>query len=576
MRSAIGARRRLFSGQDDSIGPLAGAAAAAETHVFALAGQSNMCGRAPWDSGAQPDTAKVKQIARTGSISGGTDGQVVAWNKPLDHVDAQAGKMGLDTTFAIDYLVANPSCATLILVPCAQGATSFSAGAWGVGNALSEALISRVNTYLAANPTALLKGLLWHQGESSSAISGTYRTSLEAQFAEFRSRLTGGTNMPIIVGELGTFVTVQSTSWNTISNILKNTPNRVARTACVVTESLTDIGDATHFDAPSLRIIGSRYAAAVAVAAANTSPAAGAPSKVDNLSVTEGTSGQLVCAWQAAADHESVITGYTLEWSLKGANSWTQIALGNVLTGTITGLTNGTSYDVRVKATNAIGTGPYSNVLTFAPSSGSLQVGVTDFARNGSATSGTSFSVTLTTSGGDVIVAIASRAAVNGSPTPNCTALTIGGVSATLINSFPNNTGSSLEYFKASGVPSGSITLSWTLANTAARSGAAVWSLTNANMENVRWKYAIGTTAITTSITMQLGSAVLGTFSAAAGATIAWTGLTERSAFAEFVAANGYGAEYADYISAAGETRAISATATGTRPGTSLIYVPAR
>src|ERR1019366_3206525 len=51
----------------------------------------------------------------------------------------------------------------------------------------------------------------------------------------------------------------------------------------------------------------------------------------------------------------SAITGYVITPS-----SGSPVTVGNVLTSTVTGLTNGTAYTFKVAAINAVGTGPQS------------------------------------------------------------------------------------------------------------------------------------------------------------------------------------------------------------------------
>lgn len=94
----------------------------------------------------------------------------------------------------------------------------------------------------------------------------------------------------------------------------------------------------------------------------------GAPS---NVVGTPGD-GQVVLTWDVASDGGSLIIDYLVEYSTDGA-IWTTFADGvSSTTGaTVTGLTNGTAYQFRVSAINAIGTGPAS-----LPSTSVAPVGV--------------------------------------------------------------------------------------------------------------------------------------------------------------------------------------------------------
>ncbi len=75
-------------------------------------------------------------------------------------------------------------------------------------------------------------------------------------------------------------------------------------------------------------------------------------------------------AWTAPASNGgSSITDYIVEYSLSGANTWTVFSDGTSTTtsAAVTGLTNGTAYDFRVSAVNALGTGAVSASATSTP-----------------------------------------------------------------------------------------------------------------------------------------------------------------------------------------------------------------
>ena len=92
----------------------------------------------------------------------------------------------------------------------------------------------------------------------------------------------------------------------------------------------------------------------------------GAPSSVE---VRTGGTGRLTVSWEApASDGGSDITGYTVEWK-ESSDSWDAASDVSSTTTTatsytISGLSPGTEYAVRVAATNAGGAGPASSEVT--------------------------------------------------------------------------------------------------------------------------------------------------------------------------------------------------------------------
>ncbi len=91
-----------------------------------------------------------------------------------------------------------------------------------------------------------------------------------------------------------------------------------------------------------------------------------APAKVTNLSLAAGD-GRIDVDWDAPTG--TAITGYDVEYSIRHAASWTDA--GHTGTGTehpITSLTNGTAYDVRVRAKNSAGSGDWAGPIHATPS----------------------------------------------------------------------------------------------------------------------------------------------------------------------------------------------------------------
>lgn len=101
-----------------------------------------------------------------------------------------------------------------------------------------------------------------------------------------------------------------------------------------------------------------------AVRTAGTPPTGGAaPGAVTGLANTSATASTLSMSWTA----ESASTYYELRYSLAGAGAWTTYAdTFTTTSGTISGLTASTSYDVQVRGGNGAGTGDWSASVTAA------------------------------------------------------------------------------------------------------------------------------------------------------------------------------------------------------------------
>ena len=104
----------------------------------------------------------------------------------------------------------------------------------------------------------------------------------------------------------------------------------------------------------------------------SSEPEAQAPGAPRNLRAATGNSAELAVSWDApSSDGGSEITGYRVQWK-ESSGSWDTPAnvSETTVTGTahtITGLTDGTEYDVQVRAVNSEGAGEASPEATATP-----------------------------------------------------------------------------------------------------------------------------------------------------------------------------------------------------------------
>ena len=215
-------------------------------HIYLLMGQSNMVGRDTRQLGSQVDNPRV--LALDG------EGRWVMAREPM-HVGGTG--LGPGIPFALEMLKADPKT-TIGLVPCAVGGTPLRR--WVKGADLYEAAVSRART---AARGGVLKGVLWHQGESDTdkqRNAETYETRLAQMFRDLRQDL-GLADLPIVVGQLGDFLTAEKYPYvETVRGAIGHIPSVVAGVGVADSTGLSHKGDSLHFSADAEKELGARFA----------------------------------------------------------------------------------------------------------------------------------------------------------------------------------------------------------------------------------------------------------------------------------------------------------------------------
>lgn len=226
--------------------------------VYWLIGQSNMIGRAAIRAGTDDNyTAIAGRVFQFGYNAQ----TVSAATNPLDHVNENAGQMGLWLEFVKAILPTTGSGRDILLVPSAQGGTSFAANNWNPGNTLNTAAKARLASAMTqGSGVNILKCALWLQGESDAdagaTAAGNYLSKLQAMYDDFIANTALDTTTPFIVGT----IKPDKPNATTINSSLQSFADNNAGAHIV---SLTDLSflDADHYTAASLATAGQRYAA---------------------------------------------------------------------------------------------------------------------------------------------------------------------------------------------------------------------------------------------------------------------------------------------------------------------------
>ncbi|MES2240984.1 MAG: sialate O-acetylesterase [Bacteroidota bacterium] len=221
----------------------------ANFEVYLLVGQSNMSGRGKVEAKDQEVQENILMLDKTNNW--------VAAKDPM-HSDRDYTGVGPGISFAKAMLEGQKKI-KIGLIPCAWGGSPIKVwkpGAKYFNNFPYDEAIARAKIAIEKGQ---LKGILWHQGESDNDASKSvvYLQKLKELVANLRKDLNAP-NLPFVAGEIGRFNTEDY-----INKIVNTLPAEVANTAVVSSEGLTDKGDHLHFDSPSARELGKRYAVAM-------------------------------------------------------------------------------------------------------------------------------------------------------------------------------------------------------------------------------------------------------------------------------------------------------------------------
>ncbi len=218
-----------------------------DLQIYLLIGQSNMAGRAAIEI-QEIDTLKNVYLY-TGIVNKEWEKAANPLNKYLSvRKKLSMQKLGPGYSFAAK--MANfQSDKTIGLVVNAKGGTSI--GLWKPGSEFYKEAIVRTKK---AMQFGVLKGVLWHQGESDASKYEAYLPQLVELIKALRSDLNAP-NLPFVAGQLSN----DKPGRSGFNEIIQQLPQHIDHVSVVTTENTSTI-DSTHFDAASQRLLGSRYA----------------------------------------------------------------------------------------------------------------------------------------------------------------------------------------------------------------------------------------------------------------------------------------------------------------------------
>lgn len=219
--------------------------------IYVLLGQSNMAGRGEitpaFENEGNPRVFMLNKNL-----------EWVLAKHPLHFDKPKAVGVGPGLAFGIKMAEANPAV-QIGLVPCAVGGTSIEKWAPGKYDKDTDThpyddAVARIQE---AMKQGVIKGILWHQGESDTSPekAAAYLANLETLIARIR-KVCNNPNVPVVVGELGLF----KENRRIINEVIAALPARVEHTAIAKSNGLEQKGDGAHFNSESAQLLGYRFA----------------------------------------------------------------------------------------------------------------------------------------------------------------------------------------------------------------------------------------------------------------------------------------------------------------------------
>ena len=224
-------------------------------HLYLLAGQSNMAGR------GKVETEDTLRHPRIWVLTKNSEWQLAA--EPL-HFD-KPNVVGVGVGFAFAKKMAELDTNIVIgLIPCAVGGSPIET--WQPTKYYEATKSHPYDDALKRTQLAMqkgkLKGILWHQGESDSDSikAQVYGEKLVLLVKKFRKDLKKK-RLPFVAGTIAEFYIKKHPYAIIVNEGIEQLPQKVKKTAVVKASGLIHKGDDTHFDSPSARELGRRYAA---------------------------------------------------------------------------------------------------------------------------------------------------------------------------------------------------------------------------------------------------------------------------------------------------------------------------
>ncbi len=223
--------------------------------VFILAGQSNMAGRGFVEPQDTVPNDRIYSINK--------DGELIFAKEPLNFNEPNMAGLDCGLSFGKELLNHIPDSISVLLIHTAVGGSSISQ--WNNDSTFRNVtLLSNFREKVKIGRNyGMIKGILWHQGESDATTSENielYQSRLILLFGKFR-QAAGNPFLPILIGELGSF-SENNDKWQSINRQIYKYIETDGKSQVINTQDFNHKGDKVHFNSEGQREMGKRFAEA--------------------------------------------------------------------------------------------------------------------------------------------------------------------------------------------------------------------------------------------------------------------------------------------------------------------------
>jgi hypothetical protein len=195
--------------------------------VFIMAGQSNMAGRGLIEAQDTVTNARILTINK--------NYQIISAKEPIHFYEPSLKGLDCGLSFAQTLIKELDKSINILIIPTAIGGSSSRQWLGDSVHRNVQLLTNFRQKMEFAKTQGIIKGILWHQGESDAD------------------------KLPILIGELGAYSKTPA-EWNSINEIIREYVDSDADAYLIGTHDLKHKGDFIHFDSEGQRLMGRRFA----------------------------------------------------------------------------------------------------------------------------------------------------------------------------------------------------------------------------------------------------------------------------------------------------------------------------